>query len=323
MKSGRVRTKSGTTYKPSVVRRTESLLRLHILTSIGKAPAASITRRQVQALADELAATKSAETARKAIQALSVLMRMAERDGLIDGNPVDRISMPRDPLGESPVRVLAPADQHAILNAARADDERLARSFALPLFALAFGTGLRLGEILALRWGPFGEEDEGLDLDGQIVRVRWSLDRQRDRSTGEFPRVRPKSRAGVRDVPLAPSDVTVLRKHFLAGGSPDPGALVFSKDGRFLAANGAPRHTWRRVCEAAGVSGGPRIQHARHSWCVTMLRAGVRAEAIAKLGGWTDTSMIYRRYGKHVLPDELPAAALALESYRQQANGTT
>jgi hypothetical protein len=49
----------------------------------------------------------------------------------------------------------------------------------------------------------------------------------------------------------------------------------------------------------------------------------VRAEAIAKLGGWTDTSMIYRRYGKHVLPDELPAAALALESYRQQANGTT
>ena len=56
---------------------------------------------------------------------------------------------------------------------------------------------LRLGELLALRWGP-----DGLDLDGGIVHVRASLDRVRDGS-GEYARLAPKSRAGRRDVPLA------------------------------------------------------------------------------------------------------------------------
>jgi hypothetical protein len=47
-----------------------------------------------------------------------------------------------------------------------------------------------------------------------------------------------------------------------------------------------------------------------------MLRAGVRPEAVAKLGGWADVSMVYRRYGKHALPDELASAGEALERFR-------
>src|SRR5688572_24866553 len=50
-----------------------------------------------------------------------------------------------------------------------ADDARLKRSFAAPRYTLAFGAGLRMGELLALRWGP-----DGLDLDSGVVHVRAS-----------------------------------------------------------------------------------------------------------------------------------------------------
>src|SRR5436305_2010159 len=78
----------------------------------------------------------------------------------------------------------------AIVERCAADDARLERSFAGPLYALAFGAGLRLGVLLALCWGP-----DGLDLEAGVVHVRASLDRVCDAS-GEYSRLAPKSRAG-------------------------------------------------------------------------------------------------------------------------------
>ncbi|MBY0397952.1 MAG: hypothetical protein K2X91_15985, partial [Thermoleophilia bacterium] len=212
--AGTVRNRNGAPYKPSVSRRMESLLREHVIPRIGAVPVTTLTRRDVQRLVDELAADTSPETARKALGALSVSLRVAERDGTIDRNPAERITVPRDGSGERPIRVVTPEEADAILDAARADDERLGRSLAGPLLALAFGTGLRSGELLGLVWGP-----DGLDLDAEVLRVRRSVDRVRG-PDGTFPIVAPKSRAAVRDVPLDPADVTVLRRHRLASGRP-------------------------------------------------------------------------------------------------------
>src|SRR5207248_3220035 len=109
------------------------------------------------------------------------------------------------------------------------DDARLNRSFGGPLVALAFGSGLRLGELLALQWGP-----DGLDLAAGIVRVRRSLDRVRAED-GDYPIITVKSRASRRDVPLAPEDLARMRVHLMATGRPADGALVFAgSDGEAL-----------------------------------------------------------------------------------------
>lgn len=211
--------------------------------------------------------------------------------------------------------------------AAHADDRAHGRSLAGPLVALALSTGLRLGELLALHWGPHGDDDAGLDLDGATVRVRWSLDRVKDPETGQFAFVRPKSRAGVRDVPLAADDVATMRRHLLATGRPSGGALVWADPaGDALDATGALADAWKRIRAAAGLQAPlPRLHDLRHTWCVAALRAGVRPEAVAKLGGWADVAIIYRRYGKHALPDELAGAAEQLAVWRaaQRTTGTT
>jgi hypothetical protein len=155
MVSGAVRTRTGTPYKPSVVRKYEEQLRTLIVPAIGGVPVCALTRGDIQRLVDRIAAERTPEHARKALVALRVTLRVAERDGLIEpgANPCGGVRAPADQRIERAARILTPQEVSAILESAAADDARLERSFGAPLIALLFGTGLRLGEALALPWG--------------------------------------------------------------------------------------------------------------------------------------------------------------------------
>ncbi|MEQ9336822.1 MAG: site-specific integrase, partial [Miltoncostaeaceae bacterium] len=321
IRAGTVRARDGRTYTPSGSRRIESLMRLHVLPRIGATPAVSLTRKHVQRMVDALAAEKGPETARKARGALAAVMRLAEDDDLIERSPVEGIRVPQQSGSGPSIRPLTPGEASRILHAAARDDAARGRSLAVPLFGLILATGLRLGEALALRWAPHHGDDGGLHLDDGVVRVRWSLDRQRDRVTREIKVGPPKSRAGVREVPMGTDDVAMMRRHRLATGRPDDGALVFSVAGAPILGTGDPSRTWRRLVAMAEVSPAPRIHDLRHTWCVFALRAGVRPEAVAKLGGWADVGMVHRRYGRHALPDETAGAAELLATWRASHGG--
>jgi integrase len=292
----------------------------------------------VQRLVDELAAELTPEHARKALTSLRVALRVAQRYGEIDTNPCAGVRVPTAPDGEKPPRILTPEEAAAIVAAAEADDARLGRSFAAPFCALAFGAGLRMGELLALAWGA-----DGLDLDAGVVHVRRSLDRVRD-TAGSYAIVPPKSRESRRDVPLAPEDVARLRRHRLASGRPTDGALVFAgPEGESLSpvpayrawkrscwqarvftialpAEVAAATTWsgfRRACLRADVPDLlPRPHDCRHAFATHLLAAGLTAHAVAALLGHADAGLVERRYG-HPLPDELARAGETLSSWRR------
>ena len=293
------RSRDGTTYKPSVVRKYEENLRTLVVPEIGAVPITTLTTGDVQRLVDGLAAERSPEHGRKALTALRVALRVAMRYGELATNPCAGVRVPTSPEGEKPARILTPEEAAAIVEQAEKDDARLQRSFGAPLIALAFGSGLRMGELLALRWGP-----EGLDLDAGVVRVRRSLDRVRD-GDGQYMVVVPKSRASRRDVPLAPEDVARLRRYRLASGRPEDGALVFSgPDGEAVSPVPATR-AFKRSANRAGIALPlPRFHDTRHAFASHALAAGLTAHAVAALLGHTDAGLVLRRYG-HALPDEL------------------
>ncbi len=74
------------------------------------------------------------------------------------------VRAPADQRIERAARILTPQEVSGILERAGADDARLGRSFDAPLMALLFGTGLRLGEALALQWGAEGLDSPGRNL---------------------------------------------------------------------------------------------------------------------------------------------------------------
>ena len=129
--------------------------------------------------------------------------------------------------------------------------------------------------------------------------------------------VAPKSRASRRDVPLAPADAARLRRHRLATGRPPDRALLYAaEDGRHLNATGVVRHALRRGCGCRHRLPVPGFTTPASAWATSMLAAGIGAQAVTRLGGWSDAALVHRRYG-HALPDELAGAGEALERFRE------
>jgi integrase len=338
MRDGSVRTNKGQPYKPSVVRKYEEALRLLVIPVIGYVPLSTLTHGDCQRLVDQIAAATTAEHGRKSLTALRVALRVAIRYDEIAANPCAGVRVPTNADNvERPAYILTPEQAAAIIAAAEADDKRLGRSFAAPLIQLAFGTGLRLGELLALQWGP-----DGLDLTHATVRVSRSLDRVRDAS-GSYPIVPPKSRASRREVPLSPEDAAALRRHLLASGRPADGTAVFTIDGE--APSPVPAYRgFRRACFRVAVflddapesvrtaksyaaferacreehipQPLPRFHDTRHAYATHTLAAGLTAHAVAALLGHSDAGLVLRRYG-HALPDELAQAGERLSAWRQ------
>jgi integrase len=299
-----------------VTRKYEENLRTLVIPRIGAVPVTTLTGGDCQRLVDVIAAERTAEHARKALTALRVALRVCQRYGELDANPCAGVRVPVSGDGERKATILTPEQASAIIAAAEAEDQNLKRSFAAPLVALAFGSGLRLGELLALEYGP-----EGLDLDAAIVHVSRSLDRVRA-ADGTYPTLAPKSRASRRQVPLAAEDVARLRRHRLATGRPLDGELVFHGPDRQALSPVPAYRAWKRACKVAlkmpkaKASELPRLHDTRHAYATSLLAAGLGSHAVAALLGHADASLVDRRYG-HALPDELATAGDRLSQWRQ------
>jgi integrase len=181
MKSGAVRTRKGTVYKPSAIRSYEAALKDRVHPELGPLRVSEVQRRDVQRLADEmLAEKKDASTIRNALMPLRVIYRRALEDGDVAENPTTNLRLPavegkRD-------RIVSPEVAKKLL-AGLAEKDR-------PLWATALYAGLRRGEIMGLRI-------EDVDLAKGVIRV----ERSYDPKAYEF--TEPKSKAGKRSVPIA------------------------------------------------------------------------------------------------------------------------
>ena len=102
---------------------------------------------------------------------------------------------------------------------------------------MALGTGLRRGELLALRW-------QDVELDTAVLRVEQAVEQTK---RGGIVMKAPKTRHGRRAVSLAPATVAVLREHWKAQQETAARAWAWQGSGRWAScspigtARSAPR----------------------------------------------------------------------------------
>jgi integrase len=179
-----------------------------------------------------------------------------------------------------------------------------------PIVVLALATGMRRGELLALRW-------EDVDLNGETVRVERSLE-----ETAEGLRFKPpKTKHGRRTVSLPRTAVDALRAHrrqqlewrvALGQGRPEPSALVFSTmEGAPLSPDNLSRD-WRRVSVAKGL---PRVTfHAlRHSHASALIASGLDVLTVSRRLGHSSPAVTLTTYA-HLFSKTDVAAANAIEA---------
>jgi integrase len=182
-----------------------------------------------------------------------------------------------------------------------------------PLFAisaLALATGMRRGELLALRLCD-------TDFDVGSVRVERSLE---ETATGLRFKA-PKSKHGRRTISLPASAVVVLRAHWrqqleirmaLRLGKPDPDSLLFSNpEGSPLSPDNLSRD-WHRTCRLLGL---PMVMfHAlRHTHASALIASGHDVVQVSRRLGHGSPVITLRTYG-HLFGKVDSAAAAAIES---------
>ncbi|MGH2964753.1 MAG: tyrosine-type recombinase/integrase, partial [Solirubrobacterales bacterium] len=291
-KSGVVRTRSGSPYKPSALRGYEHSLRAGIVPELGHLRLSSVTRAHVQDLVDKLVASgKSPSTIRNAILPLRAIYRRALRRSEVLVNPTLGLALPASRGRRQ--RIAHPAEARALLDALPSEDR--------PVWAIALYAGLRRGEIKGLRWSD-------VDFERGLIHVEQGWD---DR---EGP-IEPKSRAGRRRVPLAKPLRSLLAVHKLRGGGSEE-ALLFgvgrekASDTLKLARRARP--IWRR----AGLN--PiGLHECRHTYAALMIAAGVNAKALSSYMGHSSITVTLDRYG-HLMPGHEDEAAAMLESYLER-----
>ena len=150
-------------------------LRTHLLPAFGDHDIAAITRQDIERWH---AGYPRSRTAEKVLVVLGAIMRYAQRRDLIAANPAEKVE--RHPVRYSgDYDIYSREEIDAIVRAAADEQDAV-------IFLTAAVSGLRRGELLALRW-------RDVDFPGHAIRVRANL------SYGEL--VTPKS-GKVRVVPM-------------------------------------------------------------------------------------------------------------------------
>ena len=206
--------------------------------------------------------------------------------GLLGLNPAAAVSRPRVPKRE--MAVLNATQVCQLLLAAK--DHRLSA-----LFRLAVTGGLRLGELLGLKWSD-------VDWASSTIHVMRQLQRHPD---GGIELNQPKTARSIRTVQLGKETLRELmrqhnRRETMVGVDPHSDDLIFvSRKGRPLRSRGVQK-AFKGLLEQAGLPE-IRFHDLRHTAASLMLSIGMPVYQVARQLGHAQASTTLDVYG-HLIP---------------------
>jgi integrase len=272
--------------KPSTVGGYASIVRTQLLPTFGSMPLESITPDTIDAWLARTAGSVSSR--RKSLVLLHGIFRRARKVWGLRVNPVADVEKP--PLARSgDIEVFSPEEVWALVRAAGAELDGA-------LYLTAAFTGLRMGELLALRW-------RDVDFAGSTVRVRASF------YNGNLST--PKS-GKVRAVPLAPDVATALAQLGRRENWVGDDDLVFAGEGGDHLDASALRRRYKTALAAASLRR-LRFHDLRHTFGTRMIaKADIRR--VQEWMGHADiqTTMRYLHFAPRAEDARLVAEAFAV-----------
>ena len=303
------------TVRASTYSKYESAMRRHVVPTLGKQPLSRVTPQQVTLLYRHLLA--SGLSPRSVVHVHRILHRALEhavRWGIVGRNVLHLVDPPRVPRTE--MTVLDPKQVQRLL--AGASGRRIEG-----LLALAVTTGLRQGELFALRWSD-------VDLNAQRLTVQRALVRA---AGGGTTFAEPKTATSNRQVQLSTLAVDALRRHWRnqqddrrKGGElwNDLNLVFTSRHGNPLNPQNLLQREFYPLLEQLAL---PKIRFhdLRHTAATLLLAAGIHPKIVSEMLGHTDVGITLNLYS-HVIPGLHQRAAQAfdtlLASQREQPHDT-
>ena len=250
----------------------------HWVPKLGRYPLRAVTPGRLQELVADLQADGlSGKSINNFLVPVRKMFSDAVKWGYLAVNPA--LGVERAKVSHQEMAALSPEQLRRLLAAVEPDHWLF--------FSTAVFTGLRRGELLALRWGD-------VDLEAAQLHVRRSVWR------GKFQG--PKTRRAVRTVDLAPALVEALREAKPLGPAHEVGQrLMFSgPNGKPLDPDNLVKRQFLPALERAEL---PRVRFhdLRHSYASLLIAAGAHPKYIQHQLGHASITTTLDRYG-HLLP---------------------
>lgn len=272
--------------RPSTFESYSTITSLHLAPTIGRIPLVKLTVSDVERLLR--AKTAAGLSPRRVAMVRAVLRRALNRAIKTRMVPLNVAALADGPKQERhKISPLSPDQARAFMTA-------MAGHRLEGLFVVALTTGLRSGELRALRWQDIDLEARTLSVDAGLARIE-----------GRWQRVPPKSNAGTRTVPLIDRAALALRDHRkrqlverLAAGSEwigNPFDLVFVSEVGTPLDGSNITHSYQRELARAGLPR-QRLHDARHSCASFWIAAGVPIKQVADMLGHSQISLTLNTY---------------------------
>jgi len=290
--------------KPTTLGTYRSIFRTHLEPQLGSVPLDRATPEQVETLMTGMQRDgKAAKTRANALTLLFQIFAFGQRKAWCHDNPCTRVDRPQ--VEESAdIRFLDQDELEALLRMVDPQAKPFGHTDRALLLTAAM-TGLRQGELLALRWRDVDWKAGKVRVRQNHVRGHWGT---------------PKSRRGSRSVPLADRVAGELDRHFKQSRYQADDDLVFAHphSGDVLDHSALVRR-YKKVLKAAGVRE-VRFNDLRHTFGTRMAAAGVPMRTLQEWMGHRDikTTLIYADY----TPSEHESAMVEAAFSQKLPSGT-
>jgi integrase len=221
------------TLKFATQRNYRHLTRRHLFPIFGDQPLCEIKRQHIQGFVTEKMTRQkfSWKTSMHIRNLLSKILSTAVDWEYLPVNPVSGVKLPARPLCEDK-RFLTVDEVTRLLRVLDGPAHTLVLSAVL--------TGMRIGELLALRW-------KNVDFERKVIRVREAV--------YEGHVSTPKTRSGLRDVPIGPALEHALRRLNTSRRIADDSLVFPSRNGTYQRPGNLHRRHLLPACAKAGLRG--------------------------------------------------------------------
>jgi integrase len=248
------------------------ILNQHILPVIGGYRLQDITPMQIQAIMSGLVG-KSNSLQSKVLINLRSIFKAAQENGLIVRSPVSSMLKPGGKKTQEKT-ALTPQECEKLI-------ERVRNPRAKTFLLIALNTGMRRGEILALKW-------DDVDFEKKLIHVRRNavLLRGGTKLSDEL-----KTRAGRRDIPLTEA----LEAHLLVEKKRTHSQYILAMQNHQPMTDSSYKSMWRLI-ERELPEKHVTAHILRHTYITRLFEAGLDIKEIQYLAGHSSVDMTLRVY---------------------------
>ena len=280
------------TLKPSTLAGLKSYLKNHLLPYFGSFRLHKIKTDDIQKFLN-LHASLSRSTLSDMLMWLKQILSCAMEDELIVRNPASscRISIPSTKVKTREALTLSDFNDIVEQLSLLEEKDQL-------LMAIALYTGIRRGELLGLRYSD-------IDRKENVIRIRRSVV-YASKNRGQV--TTPKSKAGVRDIPILPQLLPYL---------PDDQSdrFLFSGDGtgEEPLTSQQFQNTWTRINGMLDLHGAT-LHTLRHTFITLAIASGMDVKSVQSIAGHANAAITTDRYA-HALMEQKKSAIITMANF--------